>query len=158
MIEDTLKERGKSYGDFIDNATIAQELKDVVRGGEAWFEMPPDMREAVHMICSKISRMVTGDPWHIDNWTDIQGFAKLVEDRLNEKANKGTNMGGDENYLSQEPLSFEKWFTVYGYTYNQANGFYANDLTDEGYSRNDLQCLYEEYRYETEASFVGGDY
>ena len=34
------------------------------------------------MILSKISRLVTGDPAHKDSWHDIQGYAKLAEDRL----------------------------------------------------------------------------
>lgn len=88
MIEDTLEERGKSYGEFKENAKIAQHLKQVVRCANNWSNMPDDMREAVDMICSKISRMVTADCNHIDNWTDIQGYAKLVEDRLLEEKPK----------------------------------------------------------------------
>jgi hypothetical protein len=38
--------------------------------------------EALDMIAVKISRILTGDPNYSDNWHDIQGFAKLVENRL----------------------------------------------------------------------------
>ncbi len=31
------------------------------------------------MICLKISRIVTGDPEHPDNWHDIAGYATLAE-------------------------------------------------------------------------------
>jgi hypothetical protein len=85
MIEETLKERGKSYGKFIDNATVAQTLKLVLRSGMGWGDMDPDMKEAFDMTCSKMSRAVTGDAYHIDNYIDIQGFNKLVSDRLNEE-------------------------------------------------------------------------
>lgn len=82
MIDETLKERGESYGKFSDNAEIAQKLKRIVRQGKKWEEMPFDMCEAIDMILSKISRTVTANYNHIDNWTDKQGYSKLVEDRL----------------------------------------------------------------------------
>ena len=78
----TLNERGVSYGDFTDNAFVAQQLKDVVRTGRAWIDATSAQREAIDMILSKISRLVTGDPFHKDSWHDIQGYAKLAEDRL----------------------------------------------------------------------------
>lgn len=81
-IKSTLKERGESYGEFIDNASIAQLLKQVVRMGEAYGELDFDQREAIDMICSKISREVTSPTIHVDNWTDMIGYATLVETRL----------------------------------------------------------------------------
>lgn len=81
-LNNTLSERGNSYGDFTDNAFIAQQLKDVVRCGRAWVDATAAQREAVDMILSKISRLVTGNPYHKDSWHDIQGYAKLAEDRV----------------------------------------------------------------------------
>lgn len=78
----TLSERGSSYGDFTDNAQVAQQLKNAVRTGRAWVNATGAQREAIDMILSKISRLVTGDPFHKDSWHDIQGYAKLAEDRL----------------------------------------------------------------------------
>lgn len=78
----TLSERGSSYGDFTDNAQVAQQLKNAVRTGRAWVAATGAQREAIDMILSKISRLVTGDPAHKDSWHDIQGYAKLAEDRL----------------------------------------------------------------------------
>ena len=40
------------------------------------------------MIAVKISRILTGDPSHADNWHDIAGYATLVERRLNNEALK----------------------------------------------------------------------
>jgi len=34
------------------------------------------------MICHKISRIVNGDPNYKDSWHDIIGYAKLIEDKL----------------------------------------------------------------------------
>lgn len=82
-IATTLKERGTRYGAFIDNAAVAQSIKYALRGGAAWDLMTVDQREALEMIAAKMSRIVTGDPHYADNWHDIVGYARLVEDRLN---------------------------------------------------------------------------
>lgn len=88
-VQNVLTIRQKRYGEFTDNARIAQSLKDVMRlsdsendGGGGWNTLTPDQKEALDMIQTKISRLLTGDPNYPDNWTDIQGFAKLVENRL----------------------------------------------------------------------------
>lgn len=83
---DTLAERGSRYGVFVDNAVIAQSLKRVIRTGKSWQSSSEDVKEAVDFILSKLSRVVSGDPEYADNWHDIAGFAKLVEDRINGKA------------------------------------------------------------------------
>ena len=87
--QDTLKERQERYGEFTDNARIAQTLKDIMRlstadndGDGGWHTLSPDQKEALDMIQTKISRLLTGNPNYPDNWHDIQGFAKLVENRL----------------------------------------------------------------------------
>ncbi len=68
-----LKERGEVYGEFADIAGTSQELKSTMSG-----EYPPVMAEAIEMICSKLSRIKNGDPYHKDNWVDIAGYAQLV--------------------------------------------------------------------------------
>lgn len=81
-IEATLEQRGSRYGDFIDNAAIAQDLKAVMHRAPKWNQLSPDQKEALEVIASKISRMLTGDPQYRDNWHDIVGYAKLVDDRM----------------------------------------------------------------------------
>jgi hypothetical protein len=80
-VEQTLAERGKRYGDFADHAKIAQNIK---RGMMCpGMDNLPDMhRQALEVIADKIARILSGDPNYADNWHDIQGYAKLVEDRL----------------------------------------------------------------------------
>ena len=81
-MQDILQERASRYGDFIDNATIAQVMKSAAKNGKSWVAMERDAQEAIDMICTKISRIVTADWRYVDNWRDIEGFAKLVADRL----------------------------------------------------------------------------
>ena len=82
-IDEVLSERGSRYGKFKEGADIMQELKAVMRSTSGWGGLSPSQREALEMIQHKIGRILNGDPNYIDNWHDIQGFAKLVEDELN---------------------------------------------------------------------------
>lgn len=89
-VQSTLDERGSRYGDFSDHAAVAQELQDVMRGkhryvdGErpGWRRLSYVQRQALTVIADKIARVLTGDPDYADNWHDIQGYARLVEERL----------------------------------------------------------------------------
>ena len=81
-VEDILKERGKNYGSFQENARVSQLLKTIVHSLRTWHNLAPDQKEAVEMIFFKISRIVTGDPNYPDNWHDISGYSQLIETRL----------------------------------------------------------------------------
>ena len=81
-LEETLKERGNRYGDFSDHAVIAQNIQDVMRAGDGWQRLDAAKRQALTVIADKIARILSGDPEYSDNWHDIQGYAKLVEERL----------------------------------------------------------------------------
>lgn len=81
-IESTLEERGNRYGSFEHHAEIAQELQDVMRRQMGWVCMAPDQKQALTVIADKIARMLNGDPSYRDNWHDIVGYAKLVDDRM----------------------------------------------------------------------------
>ncbi len=82
-IEDTLTERGTRYGRFADHAAIAQELKDSMRKTPGWTRLAPDQKESLEMIQHKIARVLNGDPNYVDSWTDLVGYPRLVEKRLN---------------------------------------------------------------------------
>lgn len=81
-IEKTLDERGSRYGDFTDHAEISQHLIVFLSTQNGWHRMDAVKRQALTVICDKIARIMNGDPNYADNWHDIQGYAKLVEDRL----------------------------------------------------------------------------
>lgn len=95
-LNDTLAERGARYGSFADHAEIAQLLQAVMRGqiepdGQpylktGWKYLDADMRQALTTITDKIARILNGDPSYLDNWHDIQGYARLVEKRLEASA------------------------------------------------------------------------
>lgn len=81
-IDATLNERGGRYGSFVHHARIAQALQDVLHGEPGWTALAADQRQALTVICDKIARMLNGDPNYRDNWHDIVGYAKLVDDRM----------------------------------------------------------------------------
>lgn len=81
-IETTLAERGARYGKFSEHAVIAQAIQNAMRKPEGWNRLAPDQKQALTVMADKIARMLNGDPDYIDNWHDIIGYAKLVEDRL----------------------------------------------------------------------------
>ena len=82
-VSNTLAERGARYGQFADHARIAQGIQDVMRIAPNWDKLDLDMKQALTTIADKIARILNGDPFYLDNWHDIQGYAKLIEDRLN---------------------------------------------------------------------------
>jgi hypothetical protein len=82
-----LDERGARYGNFIDQARIAQQLKNVAHtfAMQQGKTFDVDQAEAIDMILSKLARILNGDPHYADSWIDIAGYAKLVANRLEGK-------------------------------------------------------------------------
>ena len=81
-IDSTLSERGDRYGSFDGHAEITQGLKSVMQCTDKWAFLADDQKEALEMIAHKIGRILNGDPNYIDNWHDIIGYTRLVEQRL----------------------------------------------------------------------------
>lgn len=79
-VDNTLSARGSTHGDFRTNAQISQRFKDIV--GPYRGKLNDQQSEALDMIFHKIARILAGDPNFKDHWHDIQGYAKLVEERL----------------------------------------------------------------------------
>lgn len=81
-VQDTLDERGSRYGDFSNHAKISQSLQEVMQDEVGWARLDPVKRQALTVIADKIARILNGDPEYADNWHDIQGYARLAEERL----------------------------------------------------------------------------
>lgn len=94
-ITKTLEERGNTHGDFSDNARVSQELKEVIADSVKYHLLNNVQKEALAMICHKMSRIVSGNPDEPDHWRDIAGYATLVEQRLihTEEKPEGTIAG-----------------------------------------------------------------
>lgn len=80
-IKETLNQRQEQYGSFEDVAMITEQMVDVMRKG--YYEnLAYNQKMALYMICSKMARIVNGNPNHKDSWHDIAGYATLIDNEL----------------------------------------------------------------------------
>lgn len=87
VIESTLEARGKQYGDFPTQSTVAQNIKRAMRHSPNWHDLTDDKKECLEMLAMKISRILNGNPEYHDSWHDIVGYATLVANTLTEEGN-----------------------------------------------------------------------
>ena len=83
-----LEERGKTHGQFAHQAMVGQMIKKAMRNGRnfTYETLSEDQIEAMDMIASKLARICCGDANHIDNWLDIEGYSRLIANRLEKDA------------------------------------------------------------------------
>jgi hypothetical protein len=81
-IEQILEQRGNQYGAFPEHARVTQNIKRAMEDSEHWVELSDDKREALEMIAHKIGRILSGNPEYKHSWTDIIGYARLIEEKL----------------------------------------------------------------------------
>lgn len=87
-IDNILKERGENYGKFEDNSRTAQMFKMIARmNSDHWLNLNDEQREAIDMILHKLSRIIHGNPDYVDSWSDIIGYATLIEESLTKTEN-----------------------------------------------------------------------
>jgi uncharacterized protein DUF6378 len=85
-VEDTLKERGGTHGNWISQSSLAAELKAVMHCQKKWKDgLSFSQQEALDIIAVKIARILTGNPDEPDHWHDIAGYATLAENSIGEK-------------------------------------------------------------------------
>ena len=82
-IKTTLEERGSRYGTAECNAALTYALNQTLKMEPNYDKLTPMHIETYHMIFHKISRSVCGDPFYVDNIHDVVGYAKLLEEYLN---------------------------------------------------------------------------
>ena len=66
-----------AHGSYSDNARIAQNLKAMLHGEDAWAGLEPWQQESLDMICSRMGRILAGNPAHPKHWFGIVNFANL---------------------------------------------------------------------------------
>jgi len=86
-IENIVETRTSHTGNFATQAALSQVLKNTIM--QHYFtvvpnrsSMPPVVAESLAMICHKLARIANGDPFYIDSWRDVEGYAKLAVDFL----------------------------------------------------------------------------
>lgn len=77
-IDDTLNERAKTHGSYVEQSKVSQYFKQTLRACPQWGGLTLLQKESIEMIAAKLSRIVHGDPQEVDHWRDIAGYAQLA--------------------------------------------------------------------------------
>lgn len=81
-----LNEREKTHGSFDNVAGCAQDLKSTLRNRRLSSSTITETQvEALDMICTKMARIICGNPLEPDHWKDIAGYANLGEEACHDK-------------------------------------------------------------------------
>lgn len=99
-LEQVLAKRDEKYGPFKSQGVISQSIKDALRDTDRYYDLDPDMREALEMIANKISRVLNGDPNYVDHWIDIAGYATLIAVRLKKEQADEASSGREGGYAN----------------------------------------------------------
>jgi Domain of unknown function (DUF6378) len=71
-----LKTRGSTHGDWIAQSATSESLYATLMSRNP--DLSSSQVQAIHMICTKLSRIVCGNPDEPDHWRDIAGYATLA--------------------------------------------------------------------------------
>lgn len=102
-VNETLKERGKVYGDYKGGSEFRANVMELIVDRYAKVNhggMPAIHMVYVYDIVNKLSRLAV-TPYHIDTWHDIAGYATLVEKALRkaEKQEQEQEADADDEYI-----------------------------------------------------------
>lgn len=81
-VDDLISERGKVHGDVEIQASIAQSIECEMRESPNWDKLSDLQRYSLEMISVKLSRILAGNHEYSDHWHDLEGYARLVSQRL----------------------------------------------------------------------------
>jgi hypothetical protein len=80
-INKIIDDREATHGAFSDTAQVSQRLKSALRfagDSDGYNNLSDIQKEALDMICSKISRIINGNANEVDHWVDVAGYSMLV--------------------------------------------------------------------------------
>ena len=104
-VNETLKERGKVYGDYKGGSEFRANVMELI--ADRYAKVNHGGMPAIHMvyvydIVNKLSRLAV-TPYHIDTWHDIAGYATLVEKALikAEKQEQEQEADADDVYIKE---------------------------------------------------------
>lgn len=72
-----IADRAATHGDWNTQAATAQALKRVLHDSPNWEMLTCQQREALEMVCVKMSRILNGNPDAQDHWDDLAGYWEL---------------------------------------------------------------------------------
>lgn len=105
-LDETLKERGAEYGDYVAMSETIQAIKDLFRSNLAWGTLHAGQREGLEMMATKIGRLLNGNPDNIDSWRDIAGYSTIVANNLDRM--KKVKYEGNRKVVLETKLELRK--------------------------------------------------
>jgi hypothetical protein len=82
-VDDILQSRSNTHGDYAKKCVTIQAIKNAMRNSDhSWHLLRHDIQESLDMFATKIGRIIHGDEECIDHWQDIEGYARLISQRL----------------------------------------------------------------------------
>lgn len=103
-VKETLKERGKVYGDYKGGSEFRANVMELI--SDRYAKVNHGGMPAIHMvyvydIVNKLSRLAV-TPYHIDTWHDIAGYATLVEKALRKAEKQEQEQeDADDEYIKE---------------------------------------------------------
>ncbi len=77
-----LVERGNKHGDFTHGAQFTQDVMDILTAQTNWRCLKAFEKEGIHMIVHKMQRVLSGDYRYDDHWLDVEGYARVIRQRI----------------------------------------------------------------------------
>jgi hypothetical protein len=81
-LDEHLRDKEATHGPFEDTATIAQTLKEVMRRGRNWPNLPSASKEALDNCATLIARILNGDAADPKHWNGAAGYLRLRSNAL----------------------------------------------------------------------------
>lgn len=78
IVEETLATRDSTHGDARTQFRVAQRIKEAFRNSPNWDDLPDYAKESLEMKATKISRILCGNPLHMDHWVDDSGYSQCA--------------------------------------------------------------------------------
>lgn len=70
-----------THGEFKDNASVSQGIKNIYRHSPGWGQLEMIERETMDQIALKFSRILSGKSMSREHWEDVVGYGNLVLER-----------------------------------------------------------------------------
>ena len=71
-------DRQKTHGPWELQSIMDEAIMQTFYAGPNFSRLTPSQKSALRMISTKLSRILTGDPNHVDHWADIAGYCERV--------------------------------------------------------------------------------
>ena len=81
-LDDSLRDKTITNGDFGDMSNLAQALKFGMRQGRNWNPLSMAGKEALELIQTHVAKILCGDPNEAKHWNDIASLARLISKNL----------------------------------------------------------------------------